>query len=78
LGPADPSAALVGVRDVYFEDGYLKSKVYDRRRLKPGAEVVGPAIVEQMDSTTVVPPNLTAAVDGLRNLRVKVGMEGEG
>src|SRR5208283_5141074 len=77
LGPADPSGAQVGARDVYFEAGYVGSKVYDRRRLKPGMRVDGPAIVEQMDSTTVLPPGLTAAVDALGNLRVKVGTEGE-
>ena len=77
LGPADPSGAQVGARDVYFEAGYVGSKVYDRRRLKPGMRVDGPAIVEQMDSTTVLPPGLNATVDALGNLRVKVGTEGE-
>ena len=75
LGPADPSGALVGTRDVYFEGGFQKSKVYDRRKLRPGSEVPGPAVIEQMDSTTVIPPELVAKVDGLKNLRVRVGKQ---
>ena len=47
------AAAETGARDVYFEEesGFVSTKVYDRDRLLPGAQLVGPAIVEQMDST---------------------------
>jgi N-methylhydantoinase A len=72
LGPTDASAAVRETRQVYFEGGSLSSKVYDRRRLHSGAEVAGPAIVEQMDSTTLIPPGLVARVDQFRNLRVNV------
>jgi N-methylhydantoinase A len=72
LGPTDASAAVRETRQVYFEGGSLSSKVYERGRLHPGAEVAGPAIVEQMDSTTLIPPGLVARVDQFRNLRINV------
>ena len=42
--------------------------IYDRERLKPGNRFAGPAIVEQMDATTLVPPGMTARVDRWLNL----------
>jgi N-methylhydantoinase A len=42
--------------------------LYQRDRLRPGAELTGPALVFQMDSTAFIPPGWTARVDGYRNL----------
>jgi N-methylhydantoinase A len=44
--------------------------VYDRTRLEAGNIIVGPAIVEQMDTTTLLPPGARAEVDRLGNLIV--------
>ena len=41
-----------------------RAALYERDRLPPGARLAGPAIVEQFDATTVVPPGWTRAVDG--------------
>jgi N-methylhydantoinase A/oxoprolinase/acetone carboxylase beta subunit len=38
--------------------------VYERARLRAGNEVVGPAVIEQFDSTTLVEPGQRAVVDG--------------
>jgi len=46
--------------------------VYDRDKLEPGNRFVGPAIVEQMDATTVVLPGMTARVDPYLNLVLEV------
>jgi len=46
--------------------------VYARERLKPSATFAGPAIVEQADSTTVVPPGVTVEVDPYGNLILDV------
>jgi N-methylhydantoinase A len=74
-GPPDPSGALVELRKVYFEaaEGFVECPVYDRRRLSPGHRLPGPAIVEQMDATTVVPPGHRAEVDALGNLLIDTG-----
>ena len=67
-GPAD--AAKVDEREVYFDrqSGMTPTPVFDRALLSPGHEVVGPAIVEQLDSTTVIYPGQRAVVDDYRNL----------
>jgi N-methylhydantoinase A len=44
------------------------SALYERDKLDPGAMLAGPAIVEQFDATTVIPPGWHATVDGFRNL----------
>jgi len=51
---------------------YRESPVYDRYKLAPGATFVGPAIVEERESTVVIGPGGRARVDELRNLRVEL------
>lgn len=63
-------------RKVWFrETGFVETAIYDRDGLGPGARFEGPAIVEQMDATTVVPPGASVEVDGSRNIvmRLKQG-----
>ncbi len=59
-----------GTRRAYFEEvgGWTECAVYDRSSLRPGDAVPGGAIVEQPDTTIVVPPRWTATADGLGNL----------
>ena len=65
---ADARTALTGQRQVYFRNEPVSSDVYDRDRLGQGNVFSGPAIVEQLDSTTVVWPGQRASVDALGNL----------
>lgn len=51
----------------------METKRYDRSQLAPGHTVPGPAIVEQMDTTTVIPPGLSATVDPVGNLIILNG-----
>jgi N-methylhydantoinase A/oxoprolinase/acetone carboxylase beta subunit len=63
--------ARVGERRAHFAPGgFVATAIYDRARLPSGARVVGPAIVEQADTTTVIPPRYSALVDASGNLRV--------
>ncbi|MFI7229473.1 hydantoinase/oxoprolinase family protein [Nonomuraea angiospora] len=57
-------------REVYLPElgGFHECLVYDRAALAPGTAVEGPAIIEQMDTTTLVLPGSTARVDAHRNL----------
>jgi N-methylhydantoinase A len=68
-GP-DGSAAIVRRRDVWLPEagGFAATPIYARERLRPGNRFAGPAIVEQMDATTLVPPGMTARVDRWLNL----------
>jgi N-methylhydantoinase A/oxoprolinase/acetone carboxylase beta subunit len=42
--------------------------VYQRDLLHPGARITGPAVIEQPDTTTVVPPGFAGSVDTAGNL----------
>ena len=61
--------ARKGERAVCFDGARpMPSTLYERDRLDPGAVLAGPAIVEQFDATTAIPPGWHAMVDGFRNL----------
>jgi N-methylhydantoinase A len=71
LGDADASAALTGEREAYFEpDGFRSTPVYDGHALTAGNLVAGPAIVQRMGDSVVVPPGYEAQVDGYLTLRL--------
>lgn len=59
------------VRNVWFEGKAFSAKVFERDDLSAGAKFDGPAIVEQFDSTIVVPPNTTAEVDTHMNILIR-------
>ncbi len=58
------------VRRAYFPEarGWVDCPVYDRYRLWAGLSVAGPAIIEERESTTVLPPGTAAVVDDHANL----------
>jgi N-methylhydantoinase A len=65
-GAAEPKEQ----RDVYFAEvgGYVDCPVYDRYALRAGAVLAGPAVVEELDSTTIVHPGFALRVDDTGNL----------
>ncbi len=61
-------------RNVWFPaTGFVRTPIYDRARLGSGHRFAGPAIVEQTDSTTVVPPDALVTVDARGNLLIELG-----
>jgi len=62
--------ALVGRRPVRFDGEDHDCVVYQRERLDVGLSFVGPAIIEQFDSTTVILPGQRVRIDEFRNLIV--------
>ena len=65
--------ALKGRRKVWFRDhDFIDCQIYERGRLPAGATFDGPAIVEQPDTTTVMPPGTHCTVDKWGNLVIKV------
>lgn len=68
--PPEPDAH----RRTYFEEvgGRVETRVYDRDRLPAGTQLAGPAVVEQLDSTTLIPPGLRAEIDAWLNIRIHV------
>ncbi len=65
--------AQMAMRDVWMPErkGFVTCPVYDREKLGPGHRISGPAIVEQMDATTVVLPGQTATIDTYLNMIVE-------
>ena len=70
LAPRREPLAPTASRRAYFDNpgGFVECPIYQRLDLRPGDALEGPAIVEQMDATTVVPPRFRAAVDRHLNL----------
>ena len=64
------AAAPAGRRRVWFDDGWQETPVYRREQLGVGVALVGPAVVEQLDSTTVIEPGDRMRVDALGNLEI--------
>ena len=69
---ADQTAPVqpVSNRSVFFfeSQGFIDCPIYSRTMLGAGASLTGPAIIEQYDSTTLVPPNFHVGVDIFGNL----------
>jgi N-methylhydantoinase A len=66
------AAARTGTRKLYSASQWRDAQIYAREKLPLGADIPGPAIIEQMDATTIIEPGTTARVDALGNLRIGV------
>ena len=69
-GP-EPATAVTGHRDVRFSGEAVRTAIYDRGRLRPGMELEGPAIVNELSSTTVLPPGSRGTVDRFQNIVIE-------
>ena len=66
----DPGPALEGSRKIYVDGQFTDANVYRRSGLGWGSVVRGPAIVEQLDSTTLILPGQRAETDEFGNLMI--------
>ena len=66
--------ARIGSRDVFWrEEGqWTETSLYAREKLLPGASIEGPAIIEQLDSTILIPPEMTASIDEYLNIIINI------
>ena len=63
----------IGERSVYFEaEEAVEAALYDRASLQPGQTIAGPAVIDQLDSTTLVYPGDTARVDHAHNIIIEL------
>jgi N-methylhydantoinase A len=70
--PRPIEAAIKGRRRLHLAGkDSVNAVLYERDRLEIGAAVSGPAIIEQFDATTVIPPGWSARVDAYRNLTLR-------
>jgi len=70
---AELHGALNGTRPVWFDGGFRDTPIYQREKLPLDARFAGPAVIEQLDCTTVIEPDNRVELDALGNLLVKVG-----
>ncbi len=69
-GNSDPSRARIVEHKMYVDGKNRQGTLYDRSKLKAGNVIKGPAIVLEMDSTTVILPGHVAKVDATGNLLI--------
>jgi 5-oxoprolinase (ATP-hydrolysing) len=72
-GDFDTADAYRGKRKAYFDREFQDVPVYDRYRLITGAEISGPAIVEERESTALLHPGDTGRIDDFGNLVIQIG-----
>ncbi len=70
-GSADPSAALSQISEIWVDGGAVRSNIYDRTKLLAGNVIAGPAIITEMDSTTLVLPGHEATVHNSGSLLIR-------
>ena len=68
----DATGARTDERDVWFDGGWRSTPIYARERLPLDQDIEGPAIIEQLDCTTVLEPGCRARLDRHGNLLVDV------
>ena len=71
-GEADPSSAKTRDHQLYMDGKMQDAVIYDRALLKAGNRVAGPAIITEMDSTTLVHSGCDALVDDHGNLIINL------
>ncbi len=69
-GGTDATGAIVGKQAVFMDGAAATAMVYDRAKLKAGNKVSGPAIVMEMDSTTVILPRHYGLIDPFGNILI--------
>ena len=70
-GSGDVGGAMIHQSRFFYEGDWHEAGIYDRGRLGADDVVAGPAIVSEMDSTTVVLPGYSATVDAVGNLLIQ-------
>lgn len=58
---------------VYFEGGYQNTRVFVLQKLRPGQEIVGPAIIMDKLSTILVEPDCKAIITRKGDIKIEVG-----
>ena len=70
---SDSSGAQISTVGVVFHEGELDTPLYQRELLSAGNRLSGPALVVQLDTTTVIPPGWAGEIDPYGNLLLTMG-----
>lgn len=69
-GSGDPAAARIAEQHVFVDGKEQPAHIYDRARLRAGDHITGPAIVTEMDSTTLILPDHAGTLDKFGNILI--------
>jgi len=71
---SDGGDPLIERRPAWFGElgGYVPTPIYARARLSAGVEIVGPALIEEAESTSVIGPGATATLDAFGNIVMRI------
>lgn len=75
-GNGDPSAAKIRNHTLWMDGAQHDAVIYDRAKLLQGDTIPGPAIITEMDSTTLVETGCVATVDAAGNILINLAQEG--
>lgn len=70
-GDGDPGRAAVGEQEIFVDNEERAATIYERARLRAEDNLIGPAIVLEMDSTTLILPQHVGSVDDLGNILIR-------
>lgn len=71
-GDGDPSAAKLRDHELWMVGSLRPAVIYDRAKLRQGDKIPGPAIVIEMDSTTLIEADCVATVDAVGNILINL------
>jgi N-methylhydantoinase A len=63
-----PRDAMKGFREVFIDKEFQRCPIYDREKIVSGSSIVGPALIEEYASVTLVPDSKTARIDEFKNI----------
>lgn len=69
-GDGDPAGAKLRDHQLWIDGALRPAVIYDRARLRAGDVICGPAIVVEMDSTTLIEADCVASIDGVGNILI--------
>ena len=75
LVPGNGSAAFYATQQIYFEGNYVAANLYRRDALVAGDQFLGPAMITEYTSATILPPGCSAQVDGFGNIVIAIAEE---
>lgn len=75
-GNGDPAKAKIRDHKLWMDGREQHAVIYDRAKLLQGDVISGPAIITEMDSTTLVESNCTATIDTVGNILINPAEEG--
>jgi N-methylhydantoinase A len=78
VAPVPEGDAFLGKRPIYLDGEWLEAVIYRREGLEVGTTIAGPAVIEQLDATTVLFAGQRAAVDRHGNLVVRLDVVEKG